>query len=253
VKVYSESREDIINYLICNNKDTLLWIANLGCIEMHPWYSRVNDFNLCKASTLNEEKCGLNFPDFIIFDLDPYIYSGNEKNKGEEPEYNVNAFRATVDVALNLKELFDELKIKAYVKTSGKTGLHIFVPIIRSYTYEQTRRFAEVIGKILLKRYPQKITMEWDVSKRKDKVFFDYNQNAMGKTIASVFSARPTVSATISMPVKWEELHDILPTDFTILNVPKNITKSRNPWRDILENKQDIIKILGRVAEIKNY
>jgi bifunctional non-homologous end joining protein LigD len=252
VKVYSESREDnIINYLVCNNKETLLWLANLGCIEIHPWYSRINDFNSCneKDDILYEEKCGLNFPDFIIFDLDPYIYSGIE-DKGQEPEYNLKAFKATVDVAYSLKELFDELKIESYVKTSGKTGLHIFVPVATFYTYEQTRGFAEIIGKILKRRYPQKITMEWDTTKRKGKVFFDHNQNARGKTIASIFSARPSGLATVSMPARWEDLSSIRPTDFTMLNVPQIVKKSVNPWKDILERKQDINKILENVSEI---
>jgi bifunctional non-homologous end joining protein LigD len=129
VQVYSKSKEAIINYLICNNKDTLLWLANLGCIEMHPWYSRINDYNICTDSNmLYEDKCGLNYPDFIVFDLDPYIYSGKEK-KAQEPEYNVKAFKATVDVAYNLEELFNALNIRSYIKSSGKTGLHIFVPI----------------------------------------------------------------------------------------------------------------------------
>lgn len=74
-----------MNYIVCNNKDTLLWLANLGCIEMHPWYSRINDFDSCKGQELNEDKCGLNFPDFIVFDLDPYIYSGLE-TPSAEPE-----------------------------------------------------------------------------------------------------------------------------------------------------------------------
>src|SRR5918996_895859 len=183
-KIYSESREGNINYIICNNKETLLWLANLGCIEMHPWYSRINDFEMCQKrdDILYEEKCGLNFPDFIVFDLDPYIYSGQER-KGQEPEYNTKGFKAAVEVAYLLKDLFDELRIESFIKTSGKTGLHIFAPIANLYTYEQTRSFAEVIGKILLKRYPEKITVEWDTTKRKGKVFFDHNQNARGKTI----------------------------------------------------------------------
>jgi bifunctional non-homologous end joining protein LigD len=250
VQVYSKSKEATINYLVCNNKDTLLWLANLGCIEMHPWYSRINDYNICTDSNmLYEDKCGLNYPDFIVFDLDPYIYSGKEK-KAQEPEYNVKAFKATVDVAYNLKELFNSLNISSYIKSSGKTGLHIFVPIINSYTFEQTKSFAEVIGKILKKRHPQKITMDWDTSKRNGRVFFDHNQNAKGKTIASIFSVRPTTSATVSMPINWEELCDILPTDFTMLNVSEIVKKKGNPWKELLENKQDINKILQNVVEM---
>ena len=252
-KVYSESREDnIINYIICNNKETLLWLANLGCIEMHPWYSRIIDFDACKQKKdiLNNEKCGLNFPDFIIFDLDPYIYSGNEI-KDQEPEYNFKAFQATVDVAFNLKELFDDLNIESYVKTSGKTGLHIFIPIVNLYTYEQTRSFAAIIGKILTQRYPGKITMDWNTIKRTGKVFFDYNQNARGKTIASIFSPRPTDLATVSVPIKWKNLANVIPTDFTILNVPDIMNKQiPNPWINILKKKQNLNKILENVKEI---
>jgi bifunctional non-homologous end joining protein LigD len=242
----------------------LLWIANLGCIEIHPWYSRIKDYDACKdiaayyspsvsGGLLDEEKCGLNYPDFIVFDLDPYICADKmedqERKKGENkaeegPAYSVNSFKTTVEVAYSLKDLLDMLNIKSYVKTSGKTGLHIFVPIKNSYSFDQTRRFAETIGKMLVKRYPQKVTMEWDTSKRKGKVFFDHNQNSIGKTIASVFSARPTISATVSMPIKWEELHDILPTDFTMLNAFEAIGKSDDIWKCILEQKQDLDKIL---------
>jgi len=251
VKVYSETRGDVINYILGNNKETLLWIANLGCIEMHPWYSRVIDSESCKKSDeLDEDKCGLSFPDFIIFDLDPYIYSGNE-NKGEEPEYNIKGFKSAVEVAFHLKELFDELKIISYIKTSGKTGLHTFVPVIRAYSYDQTRAFAEIVGRILTKRIPQKITTIWDTTRRSGKVFFDYNQNAKGKTIASVFSARPSVSATVSMPVKWEELDNILPSDFTMLNVPDILKGHSDPWSDILEKGQDLVKILDNLTSLK--
>ena len=264
VQVYSKSTGNISDHLVCNNKDALLWIANLGCIEMHPWHSRIKDYTACKdiaegysssyylppaaivVDILNEEKCGLNYPDFIVFDLDPYIYSGEEKEEEGEPAYNINSFKAAVEVAYNLKDLLDMLTINSYVKTSGKTGLHIFVPINNRYSFNQTRRFAETIGKMLVRRYPQKVTMEWDTDKRKGKVFFDYNQNSIGKTIASVFSVRPTISATVSMPIKWEELQSILPTDFTISNTFEAIKKSDDAWKHILEKKQDLDKIFGK-------
>jgi bifunctional non-homologous end joining protein LigD len=243
----------MINYIICNNKETLLWLANLGCIEMHPWYSRIKDIDACikRNDILYDEKCGLNFPDFIVFDLDPYIYSGKETNNQQEPEYNSKAFEATVDVAYKLKELLDELNIESYVKTSGKTGLHIFVPIVNLYTYEQTRSFAEIIGKLLSRKYPGKITMEWDITKRTNKVFFDYNQNARGKTLASIFSIRPTESATVSVPVRWKDLSNIHPTDYTILNVPLILhNQISNPWMDIMKKKQNLSQLLENIKEI---
>jgi len=254
IEVFSETRGGVINFLMCNNTKTLLWLANLGCIEMHPWYSRVHDFKACSKmaeagpDSLDEERCGLATPDYIVFDLDPYIYSGKEK-QGQEPEYNKRGFAAAVDVALALKDLFDALRIECYVKTSGKTGLHVFVPIAPAYTYDQTRAFAEVVGRMLTRRNPNKITMEWSVEKRKGMVFFDHNQNAKGKTLASIFSARPTKSATVSMPVEWRKLDQVMPSDFTMLTAPDILKSSGDPWRDMLDKKQDLTKILERASE----
>lgn len=249
-KIHSEHRGDSINYIICNNKETILWVANLGCIEMHPWYSRIKDFHACSSSAkIYEEKCGLNFPDFILFDLDPYIYSGKEK-KGDEPQYNIAGFKAAVDIAHELKDIFKDLKINSYLKTSGKSGLHIYVPIKNIYSYEQTKSFAETIANIMLTKFPKKVTLEWSTSKRKGKVFFDYNQNARGKTIASAYSVRPTANATVSMPVEWKNIDDILPTDFRITNVPDIVNKKGDVWHAMLSDKQDIGKMISRAQEI---
>jgi bifunctional non-homologous end joining protein LigD len=249
-KVYSEHRNDPINYLVCNNVETLLWIANLGSIEMHPWYSRIRDFERCKTSTtLYEIKCGLNFPDFIVLDLDPYIYSGKEK-AGSEPEYNFRGFRAAAEVAFDLKDVLDELKIKSYVKTSGKTGLHIYIPTIPKFSYDKTRSFAELVGKILISKFPNKITMEWSTAKRKGKVFFDYNQNSRGKTIASAWSVRPTPSATVSVPIDWGTLDDINPLEYNLGTVPPLFKSKPDPWKGILNDKQDLSKIMAAVREL---
>lgn len=248
-KIHSEHRGDNINYIICNNKETLLWVANLGCIEMHPWYSRINDFTSCNSSAkLYEEKCGLNFPDFILFDLDPYIYSGKER-KGEEPQYNVAGFKAAVDIAHELKNIFKELRIRSYFKTSGKSGIHIYVPVANIYTYEQTKSFAEAIAKTMANKFPKKVTLEWSTSKREGKVFFDYNQNARGKTIASVYSLRPTADANVSMPIDWKNIDDVLPTDFTIKNAP-DIIRKNNAWHGILSEKQDIGKLISQAEQM---
>ena len=251
VKVYSESNNDEINYIVCNNKETLLWLVNLGCIEIHPWNSRVNDYDHCnKMDLIETEECGLNYPDFIVFDLDPYINIDN-KNESKEPAYSLAAFRTTVEIALGLEDIFDELNIKSYVKTSGKTGLHIFLPVINMYTYKQTREFARVISQILNKRNPGQITTEWKTTDRKGKVFLDYNQNSIGKTLASVFSTRPVEDATVSVPLKWEELVDIIPTDFTINTVPDLYMRKIDPWKDILSHKQNLEEILERVSDFE--
>ncbi len=134
-------------------------------------------------------------------------------------------------MALELKEIMYELRLRSYLKTSGKSGLHIFLPIsklgnnVEPITYEKTRKFAKKIGNLLVARIPKKVTMEWNVKERADKVFFDHNQNSRAKTLASVFSVRPTPLATVSMPIKWDRLIDILPTDFTLLNVPEIINQ----------------------------
>jgi bifunctional non-homologous end joining protein LigD len=256
VKLYSESAKRLTNYIICNNRETLLWLANLGCIELHPWYSRIVDYEAClKDSTaLNEENCGLNYPDFVVFDLDPYIYFGLETSTDHEPEYNRTAFMKTVEVGQLLKsEIFDKLKIKSYIKTSGKTGIHIFVPISSNYTYHQARNFAEIIGRTLVSKRSDMITMDWDTSKRQGKIFFDHNQNAKGKTLASVFSVRPVERATISMPFEWEMIDQILPTDFTLLNIIEKIVgkvdtkKLLSSWSSILDSRQDLAKLLDAV------
>lgn len=259
IQVFSESRNATIRYIICNNKETLLWLANLGCIELHPWYSRVHDYRECMAEAtgeklranppLDEDLCGLGTPDFIVFDLDPYIYSGRE-NEEEEPQYNVKGFKAAVEIAFDLKDLMHDLRISSFVKTSGKTGLHIFVPVSPDYSYDQTRSFAEITGKILARRRPEMISMDWNVSKRRRKVFFDYKQNVRGKTLASILSVRPTEFATVSMPLDWKALENALPTDFTIGNVPDMLKRSGCAWQNVLNEKQDIAKLLEKVSSL---
>jgi bifunctional non-homologous end joining protein LigD len=252
VQVYSESSDDEnINYIVCNNNETLLWLANLGCIEIHPWNSRVNNYSQCKSmDTIESQECGLNYPDFIVFDLDPYINVDNE-NSSKEPAYSLEAFKQTVQVAYSLRDIFDALNIRSFVKTSGKTGLHIFLPIINLYSFKQSREFAKIISQILKRRLPGKITTEWKTTDRKGKVFFDYNQNSIGKTLASIFSVRPIENAPVSVPLKWEELSDIRPTDFTITTVPDLYKRKINPWKDILSCRQNLEKILDGISDFK--
>ncbi|MFL6487462.1 MAG: DNA ligase D [Nitrososphaera sp.] len=251
--VYAEAKKKKTTQIVCNNKETLLWLANLGCIEMHPMLSSVMDYNICRESRdPNDVGCGLNIPDFVVIDLDPYLHAITQKKQEKQSESqqdSIQAFKAAVEVGLELKEIMDELHLRSYVKTSGKTGLHVFIPIsklrnnVEPITYEKTREFAKKVGNLLVARIPKKVTMEWNVKERAGKVFFDYNQNSRGKTLASVFSVRPTPLATVSMPIKWDSLIDILPTDFTLLSVPEIIKKSENPWKLMLEDRQDIPSI----------
>lgn len=242
-------------YLICNNLPTLLWLGQLADIELHTWYSRVSPepdaFHLPEYTGGGEEAFDasrLNYPDYINFDLDPYIYSGEER-KGAEPELNRKAFLKTCDVALWLKELLDGLSLSSFVKTTGKTGLHIYVPILRQFDYDAVRSAAETIGKFLVRAHPRDITMEWSVPKRTGKIFFDHGQNTKGKTLASIYSPRPVPWAGVSMPVHWDELRDIYPAQFTILNAVERIEEMGGDlWANILDEKHDLSAMLDATS-----
>ena len=249
--IFSSHNEGDGEYLMVDNLPTLVWLAQLANIELHPWLSRValelDAANLGTSFTGSREaieESVLNYPDFIVFDLDPYIYSGGEQ-AGDEPELNRRAFRKVADVALALKEILDQLSLSSFVKTSGKTGLHIYVPVLRQYNYRTARKTCELIGRFLLQHAPRDVTMEWSVNKRTGKIFLDHNQNTRGKNMASVYSIRPAPGAPVSTPVLWEELSEIYPTDFTIDTVPGRIEKMGDLWADILKSKHDLKRLLG--------
>jgi len=238
---------------MCNNLPTLLWLGQLADLELHTWYSRVSPepdghhlSTEFAGSVENIDRSLLNFPDFMVFDLDPYIYSGREA-KGDEPELNRKAFAKTCEVALWLKELLDSLSLSSFVKTSGRTGLHIYVPILRWLDYDAVRSACQTIGTFLLRQHPREVTMEWMVEKRTGKVFFDHNQNARGKTLASVYSPRPLAEATVSMPLRWHEVGKVYPTEFTILTTPDRLRQVGDLWAGILDAKHDLKGLLDSV------
>ena len=169
LRVFSSTNEGDVEYIMVNNAQTLVWLAQLADLELHPWLSRIAPG--ADAAGLSTDFAGseeslrgsvLNYPDFIVFDLDPYIYSGAEK-AGDEPELNRRAFAKTCEVALALKEVLDELSLSSFVKTSGKTGLHIYVPVLRQYDFGVARKTCELIGRFLLQGRPREVTMEWTV------------------------------------------------------------------------------------------
>jgi bifunctional non-homologous end joining protein LigD len=255
VRVFSSHNEGDSDYLLCNNLPTLLWLGQLADLELHTWYSRVSPepdgHGLGTEFWGSEEQIDaslLNYPDFIVLDLDPYIYSGREA-RGEEPELNKKAFAKTREVALWLKDILDTLGLSSFLKTSGRTGLHIYAPILRNLDYDVARAAAEAIGKFLLQQHPRDVTMEWTVDKRAGKVFFDHNQNVRGKTLASVYSPRPLPEAAVSMPLRWDELADVYPTDFTLLTAPQRIAEVGDLWSGILDAKKDLAAMLRNVAK----
>jgi bifunctional non-homologous end joining protein LigD len=239
----TEEEDKVHEYLVCCNLSTLIWLGQQADIEFHTWFSRISPAPDMPARKSIDYI--LDYPDFIIFDLDPYIYSGKEK-AGDEPELNRKAFDKVCQVALWLKEVVDKLSLKAFVKTSGKTGLHIYIPIVRNLDYKAVRSAAETIGRFVLQAHPSDITMEWSVEKRKGKVFVDYNQNVRGKTLAAAYSPRPAPEATVSTPLRWNELGKVYPTEFTILTLPERLKKTGDLWKDILGAKRDIKELVAR-------
>ncbi len=246
VNIMSEETDKPGEYIVCDNLPTLLWLGQLADIELHTWFSRISpEPELVDPKQKRDTEFLLDRPDFIIFDLDPYIYSGQEA-KGAEPELNRKAFDRGCQVALWLKEVLDRIDLAAFIKTSGKTGLHVYVPIVRKLDYAAVRKAAETIGQFLLKGHPADITMEWAPAKRTGRVFFDYAQNVRGKTLACAYSARPLPLAPVSMPLPWTDLGKVYPTDFTILTVPDHLERAGDPWKDILASKRDLAEALGK-------
>jgi bifunctional non-homologous end joining protein LigD len=250
VPLYSAHNDADGEYILANNLPTLIWLAQLADLEIHAWMASVDPepdaHGLPLTFAGSEEKLDasvLNYPNFMVFDLDPYIYAGTEK-KGEEPALNRAAFEKTREVAFALKDLLQQLRLSAFVKTTGKTGLHIYVPVLRQYTYDQIRAASEVVGRYLMQQRPDDITMEWAVAKRPGKIFFDHNQNSRGKTLAAEYSLRPSREAAVSAPVTWEELQHVYPTDFDIDTEPERLRRAGDLWADILDAKQDLQALL---------
>lgn len=252
VTVFSGSHDERHAYLLCNNLPTLLWLSQSGTLEFHVWHSRTKvgadatghgtDFASSSAAL---ERSVLNFPDYLVFDLDPYIYSGKEA-AGAEPEYSVAAFDKCKETALRLRELLQAMGLDALVKTSGKTGLHVFVPIERTLDFAAVREVSGLVGRHLLRQHPGLITMDWRIASRTGKIFFDYTMNTRTKTLAAAYSPRGLPGAPVSMPLTWEELETAQPLDYSLANVAQRLAQSGDPWRDALTRKQSLERTLAR-------
>ena len=187
----------------------------------------------------------LNFPDYVLFDIDPYIYSGQEA-PGAEPELNTKAFEKGKEVAFHVRELLGGMGLVPIVKTSGKTGLHVFVPIRRALDFDAARHVSELVGRHLVRLHPKDITVEWSVPKRTGKIFMDYNMNVRGKTLNVAYSPRGEPGAPVSMPLTWEELAGAHPLDFRLTNAAERLAKTGDRWADALTKKQDLESALKR-------
>jgi bifunctional non-homologous end joining protein LigD len=252
ITVFSDHKDESHEYLLCNNLPTLLWLAQSGTLEFHVWHSRARpgpdtagkgtDYASSLAAL---ESSVLNYPDYVVFDIDPYIYSGKEA-PGEEPELNTTAFEKGKEVAFWLRELLASMSLEAIVKTSGKTGLHVFVPVGRTLDFDTARQVSEMVGRHLMRLHPRDITLEWSVPKRTGKIFMDYNMNVRGKTLNVAYSPRGAPGAPVSMPLTWEELARAHPLDFRITNVVERLAETGDRWRDALTRKQSLERALKR-------
>ena len=252
ITVYSGSKQENGEYLLANNLPTLLWLGQMGTLEYHVWHSRGSLYPDAQSSSTdfadsaeNIDGSILNFPDFVVFDIDPYIYSGKEA-PGAEPELNTTAFEKGKEVAFWLKELLTRLGLhNPVVKTSGKTGLHIFLPIVRNLDFTAARQICETIGRYLMQEHPDVITMEWSIQRRIGKIFIDSNMNVRGKTLNSAYSPRALPGAPVSMPLTWDELANAHPMDFRMWNVFERLQRQGDVWLDVVGLKTDLHRKFG--------
>jgi len=251
VSIYSSSGDGDGDYIIVENLASLLWLGQMAGLELHAWYSRTerspDAMSRGKRFTGSEaalERSVLNYPDFIVFDLDPYLYSGKEA-KGEEPELHRRAFQRTRALALRVRDQLEKLELRTWVKTSGRTGLHLYLPLIRDLDFDAARQVAETIAQHARRDNPKEVTVEWAVERRRGKIFFDFNQNIRGKSLAVPYSPRRHPAGTVSMPLRWEEIESVYPTDFTLRTVPDRLEREGDAWEGILDAKQDLHAALG--------
>jgi len=228
-------------YVMCNNLETLLFLGQMGVLEFHVPHASVP----AGAPAKIDENEVFDRPDYVVFDLDPYIYSGKEA-KGAEPEFNSKAFAKAREVAFNLREVLHQMALQAFVKTTGKTGLHVFVPIERTISTEQARDVCRLVGEHLLRKHPKDLTMEWAVEKRTGKIFFDHNMNGRGRTLNAAYSPRRIPGAYVATPLTWDELANVEPVDFSLSTMPARLRDTGDPWQGILQARHDLTRVFKR-------
>jgi bifunctional non-homologous end joining protein LigD len=195
-----------IDFPVIEHLASLLWVVNLGCIDLNPWYARCDDVDR---------------PDYLHFDLDPVPGA---------------TFKQVLETSLVVRDALESIKINSYAKTTGSRGVHVYVPIVRGPTQKQVWEFAKALAIELARRNPKLITAEYRIAKRPaGHVLVDYNQNAWNRTLASVYSVRPKPAATVSTPVTWKEIErGIHMQDFTMRNMPARLAKIGDLWKPLL-------------------
>ena len=220
IKLFSESTNKDIDYILCNDRATLAYLNNLGCIEINPWNSTTKK---------------LNNPDYLIIDIDP-----SDKNNFEQVIEAANAF----------KTLLDKAGAACFCKTSGSTGLHIFIPTGKKYTYEQVKDFAHLLCTMVNELLPAFTSLERNLAKRGNKhIYLDYLQNRRGQTLACAYSLRPKKGATVSAPLHWKEVKKGLhPSQFNIHNIFARVKKEGDLFKEVLGKGVDLKKCLEKIS-----
>jgi bifunctional non-homologous end joining protein LigD len=218
VSVYSESNRKNIDYFVCDGLDALLYMVQLGSIEINPWSSRLPS---------------LDKPDWAVIDLDP---------EGIE-------FPDVIKTAMVVHDVCEELHIPSYPKTSGKTGIHIFIPMQAKYSYEQVRQFSELLANIVQSRLPEITSVERNPRKRQHKIYLDFLQNRESQTLAAPYSVRPILDASVSAPLHWDEVKPgLTPSQFTIKNMAARLQSVGDLWQPVLGSGVDLQQILDQAG-----
>ena len=216
-----EGGSRLVDFPLVNDRDALLWMVQMHCIDMNAWYSRVDKPDR---------------PDFVLFDLDP-------------PD---DGFELAIEVAHLIRELLDEVGLPGYVKTSGADGIHVVAPITRRSTFQQTYAFAEQASRLLEARHPGKITTEWLKAKRRG-VLVDHRQNGHGKTIASVYSVRPRPGAPVSTPLEWDELTEELdPRALGMAQALERVEQHGDLFEPVLEAPRPLAPAARALAKLED-
>jgi bifunctional non-homologous end joining protein LigD len=218
-QIYSDSNEANIDYLICNDAETLVYMANLGCIEINPWNSR---YQTAES------------PDWFVIDLDPESID----------------FREVVKVALAVREALESLEIESYCKTSGGRGLHIYVPLAARYDYETAKNFAHLVAQKINAKLPDITSLVRSPKMRQKRVYLDFLQNNKAQTLAAPYSIRPKPGATVSTPLQWAEVNSrMTPAQFTMINTMRRIDKVGDLWKPVMGKAANLKKALGKIRE----
>jgi bifunctional non-homologous end joining protein LigD len=210
----------LVNYLIVDDEPSLLYIANLGCIDLHPFHSRTKS---------------LNFPDYMVFDLDPVDLP----------------FDQVVEVAQATHQLLDELNLPSVCKTSGSKGLHIYVPLKARYSYEVVGQVSQWIAQLICQKIPDLTSLERNPQKRQHKVYIDYLRNHFGQTVVAPYAVRPLIGAAVSTPLEWNEVEKGLdPQQFTLKSLPRRLQKKGDLFHMILEKGARLTKLIKQLKTI---